>query len=147
MGTIIIGLCPFSAADGSLSESFLLDPHSHVNVQRSAARFIMKDYHSRQEGCVTAMLKHLNLRSSQRFKADAVPLYKVVEGLVPAMNKDYYKQPQRQRRTIRATRYTDFDHKNIVENYITNNSKCFKPIPSKTDETHSLSEQFTTGTN
>ena len=31
------------------------------NVQRSAARFTMKDYHSRQEGSVTEMLISLRL--------------------------------------------------------------------------------------
>ena len=35
---------------------------------------------------------------------------------------------------IRAIRFTDYEHKNIVENYSTNNSKCFKPIPAKTEK-------------
>ena len=116
------------------------------NVQRSAARFIMKDYHSRHEGCVTEMLKHLELPSLQDRRRDSRLMYKVVEGHVPPINKDHYIQPQRQRRAIRAARYTDFDHKNIVENYVTKNSKCFKPIPSKTDNFRN-SFQFTIGTN
>ena len=60
-------------------------------------------------------------------------MYKVVEGHVPAINKDDYIQPQRQRQAIRATRFKDYEHKNIVENYSTNNSKCYKPIPAKTE--------------
>ena len=71
-------------------------------------------------------------------------MFSVVEGHVPAINKDHYIQPQRQRRAIRATSYTDIDHKNIVEKYIINNSSTSKMT---TLETHSLSEQFTTGTN
>ena len=60
-------------------------------------------------------------------------MYKVVEGQVSAINKDDYIQPKRQRRTIRATRFKDYEHKNIVENYSANNSKCYKPIPAKTE--------------
>ena len=65
-------------------------------------------------------------------------MYKVVEGHVPAINPDHYIQPQRQRRAIRATRFTDYEHKIIVENLSTNNSKCFKPIPAKTENFNSL---------
>ena len=105
------------------------------NVQRSAARFIMKDYHSRQEGCVTEMLISLRLPTLQDRRRDQrlSLMYKVVEGHVLAINKDDYIQPQRQRRAIRATRFKDYEHKNIVENYSTNNSKCYKPIPAKTE--------------
>ena len=105
------------------------------NVQRSAARFIMKDYHSRQEGCVTEMLISLRLPTLQDRRRDQrlSLMYKVVEGHVPAINKDDYIQPQRQRRAIRATWFKDYEHKNIVENYSTNNSKCYKPIPAKTE--------------
>ena len=60
-------------------------------------------------------------------------MYKVVEGHVSAINKDDYIQPQRQRRTIRATQFNDYEHKNSVDNYSTNNSKCYKPIPAKTE--------------
>ena len=59
-------------------------------------------------------------------------MYKVVEGHIPVINKDDYIQPQRQRRAIRATRFKDYKHKNIVENYSTNNSKRYKPIQAKT---------------
>ena len=74
-------------------------------------------------------------------------MYKVVEGHVPAINKDDYIQPQRQRWAIRTTRFTDYEHKNIVENYFTNKSKCYKPIPAKTKNFKNsfLSEQFMTG--
>ena len=106
------------------------------NVQRSSARFIMKDCHSRQEGCVTEMLNELKLPTLQdRCRDQRLSLmYKVVERHVPAINPDHYIQPQRQRRAIRATRFTDYEHKNIVENYSTNNSKCFKRIPAKTEK-------------
>ena len=95
----------------------------------------MKDYHSRQEGCVTEMLISLRLPTLQDHRRDQrlSLMYKVVVGHVPAINKDDYIQPQRQRRAIWATRFKDYEHKNIVENYSTNNFKCYKPIPSKTE--------------
>ena len=105
------------------------------NVQRSATRFITKDYYSRQEGCVTEILHKLKLPTLQDRRRDQrlTLMYKVGEGHVPAINKDHYIQPQRQKRSIRATQYTDCEHKNSVENYSINNSKYFKPIPVKTE--------------
>ena len=83
---------------------------------------------------VYEMLHDLKLPTLQDRRRDQrlTLMYKVVEGHVPAINADHYIQPQRQKLAIRATRFTDYDHKNIVENYSTNNSKCFKPIPAKT---------------
>ena len=63
--------------------------------------------------------------------------------------KDNYIQLQRQRRAIRSSRFKDYEHKNIVENFSTDNSKCYKPIPAKLkiSKTLSLSERFMTGIN
>ena len=95
----------------------------------------MNDYHSRQEGCVTDMLISLRLPTLQdsRRRQRLSLMYKMVEGHVLAINKDDYIQPQRQRQAILATRFKDYEHKNIVEIYSTNNSKCYKPIPAKTE--------------
>ena len=61
------------------------------NVQRLAARFIKKDYHSRQEGCVTEMLHDLKLPTLQDRRRDQglTLMYKVVEGHVPTINADH----------------------------------------------------------
>ena len=77
----------------------------------------MKDYHSRHEGSVTEMLNKLKLPSLQDRRRDErlTLMYKVVEGPVPAINKEHYLQPQRQRRAIRATRYSGNEHKNTLE--------------------------------
>lgn len=104
-------------------------------VQRSAARFITKDYRSRQPGCVGQMLKRLDLvplherRRHQRLTL----LYKVVNGQVPAINLEDYLKPLRPKRTIRARQYENFIQTNIIENQVTNNSKCFQTIRAKTD--------------
>ena len=60
-------------------------------------------------------------------------LYKVVEGHIPAINIEHYLKSQRPKRTIRAKQYEDFVTKNIIENSVCSNSKCFKPIITKTE--------------
>jgi len=103
-------------------------------IQRSAARFITRDYRSRQPGCVTEMLQTLELPPLQdRRRAQRLTLlYKVVEGHVPAIPIERYLKPLRPKRTIRAKQYEGYIHQNIVCNFVNNNSKCFETIPSKT---------------
>ena len=121
--------------------SIVWDPYQQSDidrlerVQRSAARFITKDYRSRQDGCVTAMLRELDLDPLQdrRRHQRLTFLYKVVEGHVPAINLEHYLQPLRPKRTIRAKQYEQYIYQNIVENSVNNNSKCFKPIQAKSD--------------
>ena len=50
------------------------------NIQRRGARFITKDYKSREEGCLTEMLKELELPSleTRRKQQRLIFLYKVV---------------------------------------------------------------------
>ena len=57
----------------------------------------------------------------------------MVEGHVPAINIEHYLKSQRPKRTIRAKQYDDFITKNIIENSVCNNSKCFKPVITKTE--------------
>ena len=61
-------------------------------IQRNGARFITGDYKSRHEGAVTNMLNDLDLPTLQdrRTNAKLVFLYKVVEGLVPAVDPDMF---------------------------------------------------------
>ena len=61
-------------------------------IQRNGTRFITGDYKSRHEGAVTNMLKDLDLPTIQdrRTNAKLVFLYKVVEGLVPAIDPDTF---------------------------------------------------------
>ena len=104
-------------------------------IQRSAARFITGDYRSRQEGCVTDMLKKLELQplEERRRHQRLTFLYKVVEGHVPAINIDHYLQARRPKRTIRARQFENYIKTNIVENSVCNNNKCFQPISAKSD--------------
>ena len=68
------------------------DTTSDINklerIQRRAVRFITGDYKTREEGSVTKMLNDLKLQNLQLRKTSLrlVFLYKLVEGLVPAIN-------------------------------------------------------------
>ena len=87
-------------------------------VQRQAARFITGNYIARDQGCVSQMLAKLNLSPLQdRRKANRLTfLFKVVEGLVPAMQSHHdYLTPIRGKRLIIPKRST-------------NNSKCYKTL-------------------
>jgi hypothetical protein len=60
-----------------------------------------------------------------------IPLvvYKVVEGLIPAIKPEDYLTKSRQRRTIKPKRFDDYVNTNIVENSVKNNTKSFDIAP------------------
>ena len=77
---------------------FVWPPHthmhtpSHTRTQQSAARYISKDSNSRQEVCVTIMMRYLGLTTLEirRRLLKIAFMYKVVEGRVPATNNEHY---------------------------------------------------------
>ena len=86
-------------------------------IQRQAARFIKKDYRSREDGCVTNMLRDLELPSLQQRREfnKLVFLFKIAGGMVPAINSEDYLKPQREKRRIKAKQFSDYRCSNIVE--------------------------------
>ena len=118
------------------------DPYTETNInkleriQKQAARFITGDYKSREEGCVTNMLNKLELQDlkGRRTSQKLIFLYKVVEGLVPAIEPEDYLKRSRQRRAITARKFDDYQTTNIIEKQVRNNSKCFDIPPSKTQQ-------------
>ena len=62
------------------------------SVQRKAVRFITCDYRSRKQGCITRMLKQLELPPLQdrRKMARLAFFFKVTEGFVLAMSSEIY---------------------------------------------------------
>ena len=64
-------------------------------------------------------------RTSQRL----IFLYKVVEGLVPAIEAEKYQIPDLPKRLLRPKRHIDFQTHNIIDKQMRNNSKCFE-VPS-----------------
>ena len=69
-------------------------------VQRQAARFITDDYKTREESCVTRMLETLELSSLEQRRSfnRLMFLYKVFDGLVPAVPPDIFLEPQKPKR-------------------------------------------------
>jgi hypothetical protein len=89
--------------------SIIWDPYTHQEITKlesiqGEARFIAKDYKSREEGCMTKMLNELNLPTllSSRQKQRLIFFYKVVEGQVPAMPPDLFIKKQKPKRQIGA---------------------------------------------
>ena len=106
-------------------------------IQNRAARFITKDYKSREPGSMTSMLKNLQLPSleERRKQLRLIFLYKVVEGLVPAVPPQQFLKPkQNNKRQIRAKRFADCISNNIVAKSETCNSKAFEIPRSYTDQ-------------
>lgn len=94
-------------------------------IQHQVARFITGDYKTREPGCITKMLIDLELptlekrRTAQRL----IFMFKVVEGLVPAISPSDFVTKTRPKRLIKSRQYSDFISQNIVENSVINNSK------------------------
>ena len=105
-------------------------------TQRNCARFITGDYKSRHEGAVTNMLKDLDLPTLQdrRTNAKLVFLYKVDEGLVPAIDPDTFIKLNRPKRQIRSVKFTDCVAQNIIDRQVTNNTRSFTVLVSKTNQ-------------
>ena len=112
------------------------DINAIEKVQRQAARFITKDYRSREPGCVTSMLDRLNLPTlQQRREIDRlVYMFKIVGGTVPAINADEYFFHQRAKRHIKARQFENFQSSNIVEKSVVNNSKGYIVPNSNTEQ-------------
>ena len=101
--------------------SIIWDPYTKQeitkleSIQRRGARFITKDYKSREEGCMTKMLNELNLPTlqSKTQKQRLIFFYKVVEGQLRTMLPDLFVKYQKSKRQIRAKKF---------DNCVTNNS-------------------------
>lgn len=119
------------------------DPHQQGDIdkleriQRRAARFLTGDYRTRKPGSVSAMLDELHLSSleDRRRERRLSLMFRVVEGLVPALPIERFVQRKKEgRRKVKPKRFADFVTTNIVEKFETNNSKCFIPPEWKADQ-------------
>ena len=52
-------------------------------------------------------------------------LFKVVQGLVPAINPEEYLKPQKQKRRIKSRKYENFKSVNIVEKHSVNHDRGY----------------------
>ena len=121
--------------------STIWDPHLKCDIekleriQRQGARFITNDYKSREVGSMTKMLEELDLKPLHQRRKDLrlTFLYKIVEGLVPAVPSEDYLTPQRNKRRITERTFTDCVSTNAVSKYVSNNSRCFVIPQGRTD--------------
>ena len=120
----------------------LWDPHLKKDtnqleqVQRRALRFIYNDYKNFTPGSIDKLQQRSKLPSLQtRRKAIRLTfLYKVVEGLVPAMPTSTFISFNKPGRQIRPRRDPNFITNNAIDNYIRNNSRTIKIPDSKTEQ-------------
>ena len=123
--------------------SIIWDPHLQKdkdkleNIQRRGARFISQDYRSRQPGCMTAMLKSLNLPllEERRKQQRLAFFYKIVGGQFPALKPENYLQPIRNKRKIKPKVDPDFQTVNIVEKMARTNTRCYEVIQPRRNAT------------
>ena len=114
----------------------LQDIQSIEKIQRQAARYIKNDYCSRFDGCVREMLQDLKLHPLQQHRLESrlVMMYKIVRGMVPAINADEVFIPIRNKRQIKPKSHQDCYSTNIISKYALNNSECYKVPASNTDQ-------------
>ena len=126
--------------------SIIWDPYQQGDIdklermQRQGARFVTNDYRSREKGCMTRMLEDLDLQPLQQRRKELrlTFLYKIAEGLIPAIPKDTYLKSQRKGRKIIERNLDDYVHSNAVSKYVTNNTRCFV-IPQGSTEIYKQS--------
>ena len=109
--------------------STVWDPHVQKEIdkiegiQRRAARYIKRDYQSRNAGCVTAMLQELDLPSLQerRWQNRLTFLFKII-GHLPGIKAEKHLAPILNKRLIRPTRSEN--QKNVVQQFARNHQRC-----------------------
>ena len=104
--------------------------------QRRSARFITGDYTSRTPGSMTKILNSLQLPTLQQRRKDLrlISLYKVVEGLVPAIPPAAHLTPHKPGRLIKPKQYTDCNTTSAIEDHIRNNKRSFEVKRCNTDQ-------------
>ena len=115
-------------------------------IQRQGARFITRDYRSKEKGCMARMLKNLNLPTLQERRKELrmTLLFKVAKDLLPAIPPENYLKPKRETRNIQPTthtKYKDYKTKNLVDKYETKHSKCYQ-IPQTRNPSGPYSQSF-----
>jgi hypothetical protein len=103
-------------------------------IQNRAMRFIKRDYRSRERGCITKMRKELELETleERRQSLRLILMYKVVEGLVPALPTDAFVTFSKRKRQIKPKTFENCVTINPVEKHKTNNTKCLNIPNSRT---------------
>ena len=118
------------------------DPHlqkdidSLERIQRKALRFIYGDYKNYSLGTIQHLQERSGLPSLQtRRKALRLTfMFKLVEGLVPAMPTVSFLEFNKPGRLIRSRRNPEYSTSNIIDRHIRNNNRTIKIKDSKSDK-------------
>ena len=93
------------------------DPHLKTDIDRlekipnRAIRFIQRDYHSRDHGCIDRMRNHLELQTLQERRREIrlTLFFKIAQGLTPAIQIQNHLTPlDNNKRKIRARQFENF---------------------------------------
>ena len=98
-------------------------------VQRKAIRFITGNYKSMTPGTINKLQNKLQISPLEtRQKSIRLTLmYKVVEGLIPAMPPKNFIKFQRPGRNIKPKKDPNFTYsKSPMDNYVKNNDRCLE---------------------
>ena len=107
------------------------DAEKLERIQRQGARFIKRDYRSREPGCVTRMLQELQLPllEDRRRQQRLTMLHKIANKQVPGIPPDnFLRQSERvcqSKRKIKPTAFPGFEVKNPVMKQVVNNTRGF----------------------
>ena len=120
----------------------LWDPHlkkeidSLERIQRKALRFIYGDFKNYSPGTIDKLQQRSGLPSLQdRRKALRLTfMYKLVEGLVPAMPPASFIEFNKPGRQIRPRRTPDYSSSNITDRHIRNNNRTIKITSSNCEQ-------------
>ena len=110
---------------------------SREGTTTKAARFIKRDYRTRETGCKGHMLQELNLPPLQERRKQQwlITLYKIVKGHILAMHPENFLMPaDRNWGRIHRTTFKDCDSDNTIARYKIWNSCGFKIPDSKTKQ-------------
>ena len=109
-------------------------------IQRKALRFIFGEYKNFTPGTIRNLQKKSQLPSleDRRRSIRLAFMFKVIEGLVPAMPPESFITFNKPGRLIRPRRETNFQSKNPIDNYIRNNSRNIKIRDSRSDQNYIL---------
>ena len=115
--------------------SWILAPELE-RVQRQAARFIKRDYRSREPGCVTKCFKiciYLHYKNEEQQRLTL--MYKIVEGQIPALPPDKFLiQVDKNKRQIKQRRFDGYQPAKFVERLLYNNSRGFIVPETSTEQ-------------
>ena len=99
-------------------------------------RFIQRDYHSRDHGCVERMRHQLQLETLQDRRRDIrlTLFFKIVQGLTPAIQiQDHLTPVRTNKRQVRAKQFENCISNNPIEKYHQNNNNCFRIPQAKVE--------------